>query len=119
MEVQYATFSEGAKSFQKGDRIRWNSAYTYAINKLWDVGAEALYERNAETKLGGTGQKDMSSELYFGPKVVFKYQPWGLNMGVDAMMPGYRWYQNNKSGSDDYRLEFKITKAFDIGTFFN
>lgn len=119
MEVQYALFDEGAKSFEKGDRFRWNAGYAYALNKMWDIGVESCYEWNAETELHGVGQKDQSTEWYYGPKVVFKYQPWGLNLGADVMLPAYRWYQNAKQGSDDYRVEFKLTKAFDIGTLFN
>lgn len=119
MEVNYATFSEGAKNFKKGDRIRWNTGYAYAINKMWDVGVESYFEWDDQTELSGTRQKDTCYEWYAGPKAVWKYQPWGVNIGVAGMLPVNRWYQANKAASDDYRFELKIMKFFDIGTLFN
>ncbi len=111
-EVNVATFTEGAKEYQKGDRFRWNLGYAYAINELWDIGAESTYERNDETELRGQRQNDASEEWYVGPKVMFKYSPWNTNVGVIAKFPVQRWYQNTKAGSDDVRFEFKLIKTF-------
>jgi len=119
VEVNYATFAKGSKEFQKGDRLRWNTGYAYALNKMWDIGVETTYERNAETKLKEIKQKDSTEELYGGPKLTFKYAPWATNMGLLATKPLYRWYQGTKSGSDDYRFDFKIIKSFDVGKLFD
>lgn len=119
VEVNYATFTEGSREFQKGDRMRWNTGYAYALNNMWDIGVETTYEWNAETKLKEVGQKDSSEELYGGPKIAFKYAPWATNMGLLASTPLYRWYQGTKTGSDDYRVDFKIMKSFDIGKLFD
>ncbi|WP_415519087.1 MAG: transporter [Desulfovibrio aminophilus] len=119
MEANYSTFTEGAHNFTKGDRVRWNAGYAYAINKMWDIGVESCFEWNDETELNGAKQKDASYEWYAGPKAVFKYQPWGVNVAVAGMLPVDRWYQNTKVGSDDYRFELKIMKFFDVGTFFD
>lgn len=118
-EVNYATFYEGAKNFKKGDRARWNMSYSYALNQMWDIGAEANYERNDKTRLNDVMQKDAGEELYAGAKAVFKYAPWGTNVGLLASKPLYRWYQGVKPGSDDYRFDLKLIKTFNIGTLFD
>jgi hypothetical protein len=117
-EVNYAGFTEGAKNYEKGDRFRANIGYAYALNQYWDVGVEGAYEANAKSTLNDVKQRDMSSEFYAGPKLVYNYKPWGLNAGVDVLLPVYRWYQSNKSGSDDFKAELKITKGFNIGSLF-
>lgn len=117
-EFNYATFGEGSKHFEKGDRFRWNASYAYALNNLWDLGVESNFEWNEETELHGVRQNDSSTEWYVGPKAVFKYQPWGLTVGVAGLAPAYRWYESTKSGSDDFRFEMKIIKSFDVGSFF-
>jgi hypothetical protein len=118
-EVNYTTFYEGAKDFKKGDRMRWNASYAYALNGMWDLGFETNYEHNDQTELKDVKQKDASDELYGGPKLVFKYAPWGTNVGLLASKPLYRWYQGTKSGSDDYRFDLKLIKTFDVGKIFD
>lgn len=118
-EVNYAGFTEGAKDYEKGGRIRANIGYAYALSHQWDIGVEGAYEANAQSRLKDVKQRDMSSEFYAGPKVVYKYKPWDLHVGADVLLPVYRWYQSNKSGSDDFKAELKITKGFNIGSFFD
>lgn len=112
IEANYAAFTEGAHDYTKGDRIRFNQSYAYAISKMWDVGMESCYEWNGASELHGVDMKDSSEEWYVGPKVVLKYQPWGMNVGLAGMVPVQRWYQGNKAGSDDYRLDMKLIKFF-------
>ncbi|MCM0756910.1 transporter [Desulfovibrio aminophilus] len=119
MEVNYATFTEGAHDYTKGDRARWNVGYAYAINTMFDIGVESNFEWNDESELHGSKQKDASYEWYAGPKLVYKCKPWGVNFAVAGMLPLERWYQNTKTGSDDYRFMFKVIKFFDVGTFFD
>lgn len=117
-EVNFATFTEGAKDYQKGNRARWNLGYAYALNDFWDIGAESSWEMSDESQYMGHGQRDAYVEWYAGPKVTFKYKPWKLFAGLLAKAPVHRWYESNKVGSDDFRVEFKLIKLFDIGSIF-
>ncbi|MEZ7196309.1 transporter [Pseudodesulfovibrio karagichevae] len=118
-EVNYATFTEGAHDYRKGNRLRWNLGYAYALSDLWDLGAESSWEMSDESAIEGVGQRDAYVEWYAGPKVVFKYKPWNLNAGLVAKVPVHRWYESNKVGSDDFRLECKIIKAFNLNALFD
>ncbi|MDD3311763.1 transporter [Pseudodesulfovibrio sp.] len=118
-EVNAATFTEGARDYQKGDRYRWNLGYAYALNEYWDLGVESSWEMSDESKYLHNGQRDAYVEWYAGPKVAYKYKPWKLNMGLVAKAPVHRWYESNKVGSDDFRLEFKLIKAFNLGALFD
>lgn len=117
-EVNYAMFTEGAKDYRKGNRFRWNLAYAFAMSAFWDMGAESLLEMSEQSAYRDQGSDDSYVEWYIGPKIVFKYSPWKLNVGLMATFPVQRWYEGNKVGSDDYRVECKFTKTFDIGTVF-
>ncbi|WP_461209283.1 transporter [Desulfocurvus sp. DL9XJH121] len=114
-ELNYATFFEGAHDYTHGDRFRWNSQYIYALNDYFDLGVESNLEWTGSSQLHGENSDDSSLEIYLGPKVNFKYKPWGLTTGLAFMSPVYRWYENTKAGSDDYRVECKITKTFRLG----
>lgn len=118
-EINYATFAEGGHNYQKGNRLRWNAAYAYAINNNWDVGLESTLEIYDESERNGVMQKDASLEWYAGPKVAYKYKPWGTFAGLSFKAPVQRWYQGTKTGSDDYRVEFKLMKTFDLDTMFD
>lgn len=117
-EVNFATFTEGAHDYEKGNRYRWNLAYAYAVSEYWDLGAESAWEMSDESEVQGLGQRDAYVEWYAGPKVAFKYKPWKLNAGLVAKVPVHRWYESNKVGSDDFRLECKIVKSFDLNALF-
>ncbi|WP_027722877.1 transporter [Maridesulfovibrio zosterae] len=117
-EVNYATFSEGGHDYQKGDRFRWNLAYAYALNENWDIGLESSMEIYAESEQNGLMLKDSSLEWYAGPKVAYKYKPWGTFAGLTFKAPVERWYQGTKACSDDYRVEFKLIKTFDLAALF-
>ncbi|WP_415719330.1 transporter [Maridesulfovibrio sp.] len=118
MEVNYATFAEGGHDYQKGNRLRWNAAYAYAINDNWDVGLESSLESYDESERNGSMQNDASLEWYAGPKVAYKYKPWGTFAGLTVKAPVQRWYQGTKACSDDYRVEFKLMKTFDLAKLF-
>ncbi|WP_421899691.1 transporter [Maridesulfovibrio sp.] len=118
-EVNYATFAEGGHNYQKGNRLRWNAAYAYAINDNWDVGLESSLEIYDESERNGVMQDDASLEWYAGPKVAYKYKPWGTFAGLTFKAPIERWYEKPKACSDDYRVEFKLIKTFDLGTLFD
>lgn len=118
LEVNYATFSEGAKDYAKGDRLRWNTGYAYALSGMWDLGVESSYEWNAASELHDKGQHNSGTEWFVGPKLTFNYKPWQLHTGVAVKLPVYRWYEGTKVGSDDYRLEMKIIKAFKFESLF-
>ncbi len=117
-ELNFATFAEGAREYEKGNRARLNLSYAYALSSSWDVGAEASYEWNAEAEQYDKALQNESSELYVGPKIVWK-TPWKMNIGLSAQLPAYRWYQGTKAGSDDYRVLVKLVKFYNIGTFFD
>ncbi len=117
-EVNYATFTMGAKNYEKGDRGRFNFAYAYALNNYLDLGVESQWEWNAQSQYLGNNQHNASSEWYVGPKLVFKYMPWKTFLGVEATMPVVRWYESSKVGSDDFRIEVKLIKLFNIGSLF-
>jgi len=117
-EVNFATFAEGAKDYEKGDRLRWNLGYAYALSDRWDIGAESSWEMSEESQYMGIGQQNAYVEWYVGPKVVYKYKPWKLFTGLVAKAPVHRWYEGNKAGSDDYRLELKMIKILDFGSLF-
>ncbi|WFS61796.1 hypothetical protein LF599_14105 [Pseudodesulfovibrio thermohalotolerans] len=118
-EVNYATFAEGAHDYEKGDRVRWNLSYAFALSDRWDIGAESHWEMNDESRSLGRGNNDASVEWYTGPKVVYKYTPWKLTAGLMGTVPVHRWYEGNKVGSDDFRVEFKLMKLFNIGSLFD
>lgn len=118
MEVNYAAFAKGAHDFQKGNRLRWNAAYAYALNDNWDLGVESTLEAYQESERHGSMQNDASLEWYAGPKVAYKYKPLGIFTGLTAKAPVQRWYQGTKACSDDYRVEFKIMKSFDLAKLF-
>ncbi|WP_291326183.1 transporter [Desulfovibrio sp. UCD-KL4C] len=118
-EVNYATFAEGGHDYKKGDRFRWNLSYAYALNDNWDIGAESSIETYAESEKNGQMQNDASFEWYAGPKVAYKYKPWGTFAGLTLKAPINRWYQGTKACSDDYRVEFKLIKTFDLGSLFD
>ncbi|OIQ50207.1 hypothetical protein BerOc1_02137 [Pseudodesulfovibrio hydrargyri] len=117
-EVNFASFAEGAQDYQKGNRTRWNLGYAYALSEFWDIGAESSWEMSDESRYDGHGQQDAYVEWYAGPKVTFKYKPWKLFAGLLTKAPVHRWYESNKVGSDDFRVEFKLIKLFDIGSIF-
>jgi len=117
-EVSYASWAEGAREYEKGDRFRWNLGYAYALSDRWDIGVESAFEMSQESETAGMANADAYQEWYVGPKVVFKYKPWSLFTGLILKAPVQRWYEGNKTGSDDYRLELKLCKVFDLGTLF-
>ncbi|MFW5488695.1 MAG: transporter [Desulfovibrio sp.] len=117
-EVNYAMFTEGGHDLQKGNRFRWNLGYAYALSNLVDLGIESTMEANDNSKRGGVRQQDASLEWYAGPKVAFKYKPWNTFAGLTVKFPLERWYHGTQGVSDDYRIEFKLIKVFDVGTFF-
>ncbi|NJB67993.1 hypothetical protein GGQ74_001666 [Desulfobaculum xiamenense] len=118
-EVNYTTFWEGGHDYTHPDRMRWNAGWAYALSANFDLGVESNFEWNDESQKFGERMNDSSVEWYVGPKVTFKYAPMGLICGGAVTMPVYRWYENVKPGSDDYRVEFKFIKTFDLGSMFN
>lgn len=112
-ELNFYTFTEGSHSYRKANRFRSNTAWAYAANSSFDMGAESLFEWNGETEKNGKGQNDEKNEWYAGPKVTYKCKPGGFTAGVAAMFPMARWYEAN-TPSDGYRIEVRLTKSFDL-----
>lgn len=118
-EVNYATFTEGARDYEHGDRVRWNLGYAYALSDRWDIGAESSWTMQEEARYKNEGMKDAYVEWYMGPKVSYKYTPWKLYAGLLADAPVHRWYESNKAGSDDFRLQLKLIKVFNLNALFD
>ncbi len=112
-ELNFYTFTEASHSYRKANRFRSNTAWGYAANSYFDIGAESLFEWNGETEKSGKGQNDEKNEWYAGPKVTYKCKPGGFTAGVAAMFPMARWYEAN-TPSDGYRIEVRLTKSFDL-----
>jgi hypothetical protein len=112
-EFNFATFTEGAHDYTKPNRFRANTSWTYAINGNFDIGTESCMEWNGESEKEGVRQNDSRFEWYAGPKAVFKYRPWGFNAGAAVTFPVNRWYEK-ATPSDDYRIEVKLIKVFDL-----
>lgn len=114
-ELHYFTFTEGEHDYRNPDRLRCNTAWTFALNRYVDVGVESLFERNGESERGNQRRDDSKREWYVGPKLSFKHQPTAINAGVLITYPVYRWYENPKgTPSDGYRFEIKLSKVFDL-----
>lgn len=112
-EFNFATFTEGAHDYKKPNRFRCNTSWAYAINDNFDIGAESSVEWNDESEKDDMGQHDSKMEWYAGPKAVFKYKPWGFNVGSALLFPVDRWYES-AAPSDEYRFELKLIKVFDL-----
>lgn len=117
-EVNYAMFTKGGHDYQKGNRLRWNASYAYAFSQYVDLGIESSLEAYDNSEKNRICQQDASLEWYVGPKLAFKYKPWKTFAGLTVKFPVERWYQGTKAASDDYRIEFKLIKAFDAGVLF-
>lgn len=114
-EFHYFTFTEGEHDYRNPDRLRCNTAWTWALNKYVDVGVESLFEWNGESERNNQRRDDSKREWYVGPKLSFKHQPTAINAGVLIGYPVYRWYENPKgTPSDGYRFEIKLSKVFDL-----
>lgn len=114
-ELHYFTFTEGEHDYRNPDRLRCNTAWTWALNKYVDVGVESLFEWNGESERNNQRRDDSKREWYVGPKLSFKHQPTAINAGVLIGYPVYRWYENPKgTPSDGYRFEIKLSKVFDL-----
>ena len=112
-EFNFAAFTEGAHDYTKPNRFRSNTSWAYAFNNYFDIGVESNLEWNDESEKNGVGQNDSKLEWYAGPKMVFKYRPWGINVATLATFPVKRWYEGN-SPSDEYIFQVKLAKLFDL-----
>ncbi|WP_136526231.1 transporter [Geomonas ferrireducens] len=112
-EIHVYTFTEGSHSYRKPTYIRSTSAWGYAVNEYFDMGAESQFDWNASSEKDGKSQNDSKNEWYAGPKVAFKYKPGGFAAGLAAMFPFARWYEAN-TPSEGYRIELKLSKTFDL-----
>jgi len=112
-EFNYAFFTEGAHDYTKPNRFRSNTTWAYAFNNYFDIGVESNLEWNNESEKNGVGQNDSKLEWYAGPKMAFKYRPWGVNVATLVTFPVKRWYEGT-SPSDEYTVQVKIAKLFNF-----
>ena len=110
-ELHLYTFTEGAHNYRKPSYFRSTTAWGYAANNYFDIGAESQFDWNDHSEMNGKSQNDTKNEWYAGPKVAFKYAPAGFSAGLAAMFPVARWYEAN-TPSDGFRLELKLNKTF-------
>lgn len=114
-EVHYATFNRGMHDYQHGDRIRWNTSYTYALNRAFEIGAESTFEHGATSRRHNAVLNDGYTEWHTG--LAGTYNAWGTGTHVSVFftMPVYRHYDKATS-SDDYRMGIKIIQSVHVGT---
>ncbi|GFO70820.1 hypothetical protein GMLC_43990 [Geomonas limicola] len=112
-ELHVYTFTEGAHDYRKPTYLRSTTAWGVAVNNYFDIGAESQFDWNASSEKNGLKQNDSKNEWYAGPKVAFKYKPWGFAAGLATMFPFARWYEAN-TPSEGYRVELKLSKTFDL-----
>ncbi|BCG46688.1 Putative outer membrane protein [Citrifermentans bremense] len=112
-EIHVYTFTEGSHDYRKPMYIRSTTAWGYAVNNYFDMGAESQFDWNDESEKNGVSQNDSKNEWYAGPKVAFKYKPAGFAAGLAAMFPFARSFEAN-TPSEGFRIELKLSKTFDI-----
>jgi hypothetical protein len=55
-----------------------------------------------------------------GPEVTFEQaRALEAERGTGGKAPVHRWYEGNKVGSDDFRMEMKLIKSFDLNGLFD
>lgn len=117
-QVMYTTFTKGMHNFTKGDRVRWNTAYSYSIDPEWEIGLETTYEHQSQDDYDGISQHDADTEWYGGVNANYNIHPWNAHIGVYLTFPLYRHYQST-SASDDFRVGFQFIKAVQLGSLFD
>lgn len=110
-EFNFAAFTEAEHDYQKPMRFRCNTTYAYALDSTFDMGIESAFEWNDEAKQYGEEMDDAYREWFVGPKVAVKMKKIGLFAGLGVLFPVSYEY-DSASPSDDYRIEFKISKVF-------
>ena len=110
-DTSYTVYSEGKAETTKGDRLRINTHYAYAINSLLDLGVEAYYEWTQEDEQYGQDLANDAKSLYVGPKFNLKFPEYGVIFGGTVLMAAYRDYET-ATLTDDWRTEFKFIKVF-------
>ncbi|SFK53703.1 Uncharacterized conserved protein [Desulfomicrobium apsheronum] len=110
-DTSYTVYSEGTAEKTKGDRLRINAHYAYALNSLLDLGVEAYYEWTQEDEQYGVDLVNDAKSLYVGPKFNLKFPEYGITFGGNILMAAYRDYET-ATLTDDWRTEFKLIKLF-------
>lgn len=100
-----------------GDLIKAQARYVIAVNKNWDIGAEAQYEHGFESSIRSHGQDNGYTSLFAGPAVTFKYPEWKTTLGVSPQFALYNDYEAaNRNGAgpavETFRIEAKLIKVF-------
>jgi len=110
-DMSYLVYTEGYKDVTKGDRLRINAHYAYALSTRLDLGLEGYYEWTQEDEAGGDDLGNDAKTLYAGPKFNLKFPEYGVTFGGAVLGAAYREYEK-KSLTEDWRAEFKLIKLF-------
>lgn len=110
-DMSYVIFTEGYKEVTKGDRLRINGHYAYALNARLDLGLEGYYEWTQTDEADGEDLDNDAKTLYAGPKFNLKFPEYGVTFGGTLLGAAYREYEK-KSLTEDWRAEFKLIKLF-------
>ncbi len=110
-DLSYLVYAEGRKDVTKGDRLRVNGHYAYALNSRLDLGLEAYYEWTQADEADGVNLENDVKTLFAGPKFNLKFPEYGVTFGGVFLGAAYREYE--KLGlAEDWRAEFKLIKMF-------
>jgi hypothetical protein len=110
-DASYLVYTEGKKETTKGDRLRINAHYAFALTSLLDLGVEGYYEWTQEDEADGVDSMNDAKTLYVGPKFNLKFPEYGVTFGGVLLGAAYRDYEK-KSLTEDWRAEFKLIKMF-------
>ncbi|NCC76465.1 MAG: hypothetical protein EOM08_08545 [Clostridia bacterium] len=110
-DASYLVYTEGTKDKTKGDRLRINGHYAYALSRLLDLGLEGYYEWTQPDEVDGQDQDNDAKTLFVGPKFNLKFPDHGVIFGGTFLGAAYRDYEQ-KSLTEDWRAEFKLIKVF-------
>lgn len=109
---RYAAYTEGAHGIRPGDFALFHSHYAWALSRNFDIGLEAYYRIEQQSRRRGKGLHDAFSEAYAGPKIQIKVPEMAyLMVGAAAFFPVYRDYDSMRL-STDTRWEFSALVAF-------
>lgn len=110
-DLSYLIYTEGKKEVTKGDRLRVNGHYAYALNNRLDLGLEGYYEWTQADEIDGVNQKNEVKTFFAGPKFNLKFPEYGVTLGGVVLGAVYREYEK-QTLTEDWRAEFKLIKLF-------
>ena len=80
----------GPNTFTRSNVLKYNAAYAYAINKMFDLGAEINCEMLSKAQLNGTELDNTGGHvIHFTPEVHFKFAK-GMHFDISMPIPLYQ-----------------------------